>query len=115
MGTIRSSLSLSSVYLATESINNNDEELTTTVSAMTSTLSSTFPDVNIVINTANSYIDSLSTEQLAEFDRQLELKELEFMTVEEIDAGKDNQTIIQKQNNSSINSTNNKAKVYKKI
>ncbi|MCI8460616.1 MAG: hypothetical protein HFE81_04395 [Bacilli bacterium] len=108
MGTIRTSLSAFSASTTIEAIDKGDDGLTTTALALSTTLSSSFPDVNIVINTANSYIDSLSDEELAKFDQQLELKELEFMDSAEVTTGNNTKVINTIHNNS-------QAKVYKKV
>lgn len=53
------------------------ETLCTTLSTTTSSLGN--PAINIQVNAANNYVDSLTTEQLAEFDEMLSQKEDELV------------------------------------
>lgn len=75
----------SELYCTTTCLDGIDDEYKTTTMAcsITTALNSIqVPDNIVIIRNAQSYVDSLSTEQLVELDQLLSEKELEF-TIEE--------------------------------
>lgn len=78
--------------ITTSSIEDADYVHTLYTTASTTATSSLGgnPQINVQIQAANDYVDSLSVEQLAEFDEMLAQKEVEF------DLGNGQKTVIPK-------------------